>query len=821
MPVKQQATSDLLSVGKPGIGFISIPDHELIRLIGRGNFSEVWLAKSTVGAYRAIKITYEGAFRHKRPFEREFNGVQKFEPMSRMHEGLMDILQVGRNEAAGYFYCVMELADDVTSGRTIDPANYVPRTLARTIADRTRLPVSDCQRVGIAIASALDFLHRRGLVHRDVKPSNIIFVKGDPKLGDVGLVTDISDAKSYVGTEGYIPPEGPGTAQSDIYSLGKVLYEASTGNDRHDYPDLPAELEGPGLNDLLILQQVVSKACHKDSVRRYKSARNMAADLQSLQQQTKIAFDTPWSANRRLLAAAIGVLLVATSIIWMTKTLNGGTNSLNPPLTDGGSVVVAKKNSFSSLFPANPPAIADFKPSNGMVGTVVTISGENFSSIDSNNIVYFGAVRGNILSASADRLAVSVPTGATYAPITVTVGGLTAMANRNFQPTFEGNGATIDSTVFPTRVDLPASSGPIFTAIADIDNDGKPDLVVNNAYGHSLSLFRNQSSPGSIASNSFSRRIDFPIGGESDNPYGLAVADVDGDGKLDVIICDRIGNQISIFRNQSGAGPFTPESLAPRINLPVGMDPRHVAVADLNHDGRPDIVSANNVANTISILENIGSIGHLAFAARVDLATPPGTYDIVICDLDGDAKPDIAVSTITNGTSLFRNMSYGGAIGRDSFAPRVDLQLTQGGIGIVAGDLDGDGLPDLTTVTYLSKNLSVHRKNEPIGLTARAYDQTGFALGYRGHTLGLGDLNGDGRTDICLVGELPSMLSIYQNNSVPGEFTSASLALPVNFETGWNAWGVSVGDLDGDGRPDVVLCNSYIDSISIYRNALR
>src|SRR6185436_790269 len=93
-----------------------VPDHELIRLIGRGSYGEVWLARSAVGTCRAVKIVYEKTFRHIRPFEREFNGVQKFEPISRLHDGLMDILQIGRNDAGGYFYCVMELADDVVSG---------------------------------------------------------------------------------------------------------------------------------------------------------------------------------------------------------------------------------------------------------------------------------------------------------------------------------------------------------------------------------------------------------------------------------------------------------------------------------------------------------------------------------------------------------------------------------------------------------------------------------------------------------------------------------------------------------------------------------
>ena len=93
--------------------------------------------------------------------------------------------------------------------------------------------------MGAAIASALGFLHRQNLIHRDLKPSNIIFVNGFPKLADVGLVTGMSDEREYVGTEGFIAPEGPGTAQADIYALGKVLYEMGTGNRAEEYPVLP------------------------------------------------------------------------------------------------------------------------------------------------------------------------------------------------------------------------------------------------------------------------------------------------------------------------------------------------------------------------------------------------------------------------------------------------------------------------------------------------------------------------------------------------------------------------------------------------------
>jgi len=87
----------------------AVPDHELLRPIGEGSYGEVWLARNKLGTLRAVKIVYRRTFEDARPFEREFRGIQKFEPISRSHEGLVDILQIGGTDE--YFYYVMELAD--------------------------------------------------------------------------------------------------------------------------------------------------------------------------------------------------------------------------------------------------------------------------------------------------------------------------------------------------------------------------------------------------------------------------------------------------------------------------------------------------------------------------------------------------------------------------------------------------------------------------------------------------------------------------------------------------------------------------------------
>src|SRR5947209_18532602 len=89
-----------------------VPGHELLLSIGGGSYGQVWLARNVMGTLRAIKVVWGSTFEQAGHFEREYKGLQKFEPISRSHEGLVDILQVGRDDAAGYFYYVMELADD-------------------------------------------------------------------------------------------------------------------------------------------------------------------------------------------------------------------------------------------------------------------------------------------------------------------------------------------------------------------------------------------------------------------------------------------------------------------------------------------------------------------------------------------------------------------------------------------------------------------------------------------------------------------------------------------------------------------------------------
>lgn len=356
----------------------AVPDHDLLRRIGAGSYGEVWLARNVLGEPRAVKVIYRNRFGDPRPFEREFEGIQRFEPVSRSHPSQMAILHVGRSETGDCFYYVMELADDASLGMdhlggsaqragqsaeglnggdprqatshpssnsSLDPWRaYTPHTLRHDLEAAGRLPAADCLRVALSLATALVHLHEQGLVHRDIKPSNVIFVTGVPKLGDIGLVTETGDTRSIVGTEGYIAPEGPGTSQADIFSLGKVIYEMSTGMDRRCFPKLPEDLlSWPECRAVAELNEVVLRACAQDPAQRYASAEAMRKELEGLQQGGSVRRARQRARARRLARWASGWLAVAGTAAWISLASHVRTPPAAPRAKKGSTNEVANR----------------------------------------------------------------------------------------------------------------------------------------------------------------------------------------------------------------------------------------------------------------------------------------------------------------------------------------------------------------------------------------------------------------------------------------------------------------------------------------------
>src|SRR5262249_4564672 len=152
-----------------------------------------------------------------------------------------------------------------------------------------------------------------------------------------------------------------------------------------------------------------------------------------------------------------------------------------------------------------------------------------------------------------------------------------------------------------------------------------------------------------------------------------------------------------------------------------------------------------------------------------------------------------------------------------SFAPAVTF--AGGGDSVVIGDLDGDGKADVAVGSWNKGTLTVFRNTGTgPGIDTNTFaPKVDFIANGSVHHIAAGDLDGDGKPDIALVTEQPSYLSIFKNISTPGSFTSASLAPHVDYPSGENAAGVALGDLDGDGQLDVAFANSYDSTLSIYR----
>lgn len=251
-------------------------EFEILKLIGRGTFGSVWLAKERVtGVYRAVK-TFP-----KTSADTEISGLSEYQRRALRHDHLVQIFLIG--EYDGVYYVVMELADDIKGTVAMDPQYYEPCSLDRMINDRGALPAEEALQHLHGILQATEYLHRQGLVHRDIKPQNVLLIDGEVKLCDFGLIAPGHQAVERAGTHGYWRPDGPTDRESDLYAVTKVTYQMLTGADVSSFPELPSDLaRTTSPTTYRDIRELLEKGCAANPAKRFSSAQAMLAFVQRL-----------------------------------------------------------------------------------------------------------------------------------------------------------------------------------------------------------------------------------------------------------------------------------------------------------------------------------------------------------------------------------------------------------------------------------------------------------------------------------------------------------------------------------------------------------
>ena len=277
----------------------------LVREIGHGAYGVVYLAEGADGAWAAVKVCRRDEIGEER-YARELRGARLYSAIP-SQEGLVRMHELA--ETPWGFYVVMDLADDEFDRESPTVESYRPKTLASVIDGEKALPLGECVKLGISLAKGLVALQRHHLLHRDIKPGNVIYVGGRPVLSDLGLVVEESEAASLVGTPGYVPPENFTAAPGDVYSLGLTLKAASFGRSIEDIDKGPALEADTSAAQFPAWWRILNKATDPTPSRRYQSAKALLKDLESLRR--KIALASIVGSR----AAKIAALLVALGIV--------------------------------------------------------------------------------------------------------------------------------------------------------------------------------------------------------------------------------------------------------------------------------------------------------------------------------------------------------------------------------------------------------------------------------------------------------------------------------------------------------------------------
>jgi hypothetical protein len=465
-----------------------------------------------------------------------------------------------------------------------------------------------------------------------------------------------------------------------------------------------------------------------------------------------------------------------------------------------------------------PPVITSLSPVFAPVGATVTITGSNFGATPAENIVFFGGVRATVLTAGPGQLTVQVPAGAPYAPVFVTVNNHTASSLQRFSVTFPAACGFTEFT-FDKPKGFPGSSNSLAAtmSITDLDGDGKSDVAVPSFNG--TFILHNKSTPGFI---DFQKVLTYDSVQAA--VTGAGVADLDGDGKPDLVTVNNWYNKLVIYKNTSSIGSI---SFDDPIIFPVTGGPAGVVFHDLDGDGKQEMIVTNEAANFnyLSVYRNISLPGHIAFEPKLEVTVGREDNKVSIGDLDGDGKPDLFVGDngiFNSGLYSFTILRNTSSMGNISFAQSVVQHHTFSYKDGELADMDGDGKLDIVTVydvRYTTGNkqaIAIHKNNSTPGNMSFA-PPVPFNACLDNGTVALGDLDGDGKLDLLSSCGFSSQVTLLKNTGSPGNISMVSVNSPYIIMSGGSN-NAAIADLDNDTRPDIISAGSQF--FNVFRNIL-
>jgi len=374
-------------------------------------------------------------------------------------------------------------------------------------------------------------------------------------------------------------------------------------------------------------------------------------------------------------------------------------------------------------------------------------------------------------------------------------------------------GAT--TPAFSTRTDFTTVAGPISISIGDFNGDGKLDLVVANPVPNSVSVLLNTTPPGA-STPTFSSKTDFITGS---SPEFVSIGDLNGDGKPDMAVTNFNSSSVSVFLNTTSPGASIP-TFSSRADFTTGDSPNSVSIGDLNGDGKPDLAVANRFSSSVSVFLNTTIPGNAipTFSSKTDFTTGSLPEFVSIGDLNGDGRADFAVANTNSvSVSVFLNITPPGA-STPTFSSKTDFTTGVGPLSVSVNDFNGDGLPDLAVANTTPNTVSVLLNTTNIGTPSVSYNvKADFATGSRPRTVSIGDINGDGKLDLAVTNELSNSVSVFLNTTTPGAATPTFFP-KTDFTTGTGPWSVSSGDINGDGKLDLAVTNLNSNSVSVFLN---